>query len=303
MEGEEGKLFSDRAWAQQTQFRHLKGGAEGHRTHERSRCRQRNVDPRICSRVKSCTVVERALGVGRACHTERRGASPCVPGACAEAIDDAKPPAPAGRSGVHRSRRADGRRGRNLFRGGFTETVPVTVISDRAGLVMNPDAKVKMHGVQVGKVASIEELPNGQAAIHLAMDPSRLNSIPANVARRHRVVDGVRRQVRRIGPARRSRRRSRCTPARSLDAQHVTVEINTVFEQLTSVLSKIEPAKLNETLGATRHGVDGRGEKFGQMLSDLDAFLAKLEPSLPSAEPRHRRSRPACSTPTPTRRT
>jgi ABC-type transporter Mla subunit MlaD len=36
-----------------------------------------------------------------------------------------------------------------LFRGGFTKTVPVTVISQRAGLVMNPDAKVKMLGVQV----------------------------------------------------------------------------------------------------------------------------------------------------------
>ncbi|MGV0646790.1 MCE-family protein, partial [Mycolicibacterium sp. XJ879] len=27
-----------------------------------------------------------------------------------------------------------------LFRGDFTKTVPITVISDRAGLVMNPDA-------------------------------------------------------------------------------------------------------------------------------------------------------------------
>lgn len=31
-----------------------------------------------------------------------------------------------------------------LFRGDFTETVPLTVMADRAGLVMNPDAKVKM---------------------------------------------------------------------------------------------------------------------------------------------------------------
>ena len=68
-----------------------------------------------------------------------------------------------------------------LFRGSFTEAVPVTVVSRRAGLVMNPDAKVKMRGVQVGKVASIESRPNGQAALHLAMDPSQLGLIPANV--------------------------------------------------------------------------------------------------------------------------
>ena len=41
--------------------------------------------------------------------------------------------------------------------------------------------------------------PTAQAAIHLAMDPSQLHLIPSQRARRHRVVDGVRRQVRRAG--------------------------------------------------------------------------------------------------------
>src|SRR5271157_6451879 len=68
-----------------------------------------------------------------------------------------------------------------LFRGGFTSTVPVTVLSPRAGLVMNPDAKVKMRGVQVGKVDSIESRPNGQAVLHLAMQPADMHLIPANV--------------------------------------------------------------------------------------------------------------------------
>ncbi len=54
------------------------------------------------------------------------------------------------------------------------------MISERAGLVMNPDAKVQVRGVQVGKVASFEDLPDGGAALHLAMDPSRLSAIPAN---------------------------------------------------------------------------------------------------------------------------
>jgi phospholipid/cholesterol/gamma-HCH transport system substrate-binding protein len=67
-----------------------------------------------------------------------------------------------------------------------------------------------------------------------------------------------------------------------IDAQHVMVEVNTVFEQLTSVLSKIKPAKLNETLGAIASALSDRGEKLGQMLSDLDSYLAQLEPSLPA---------------------
>ena len=67
-----------------------------------------------------------------------------------------------------------------------------------------------------------------------------------------------------------------------LDAGHVTVEINTIFQQLSSVLSKIDPAKLNETLGAIAKALSGRGEQFGQTLRDLNAFLAKIEPSLPN---------------------
>ena len=45
-----------------------------------------------------------------------------------------------------------------MFSGGFTDSEPVTVTADRAGLVMDPDAKVKMRGVQVGRVASILSL-------------------------------------------------------------------------------------------------------------------------------------------------
>ncbi|OYV23970.1 MAG: MCE-family protein, partial [Mycobacterium sp. 20-66-4] len=68
-----------------------------------------------------------------------------------------------------------------LFQGSFTKTVPVTVVSPRAGLVMNPDAKVKMRGVEVGKVGSIDVRPNGQAVLNLEMQPSQMHLIPANV--------------------------------------------------------------------------------------------------------------------------
>jgi phospholipid/cholesterol/gamma-HCH transport system substrate-binding protein len=71
-------------------------------------------------------------------------------------------------------------------------------------------------------------------------------------------------------------------PGQELDAGRVTVEFNTIFQQLTSVLSKIQPDKLNATLGAISSAMDGRGEKFGQALTDLDRLLANLDPSLPN---------------------
>lgn len=168
-----------------------------------------------------------------------------------------------------------------LFNGSFAGTVPVTVLSPRAGLVMDPDAKVKMRGVEVGKVSSIESLQNGQAAIHLAMDPSLLHLIPANalVNITSTTVFGAK-FVELVPPAEPSTLRMRTGEV--LEAKRVTVEINTVFQRLTSVLSEIEPAKLNETLGAIASALSGRGREFGQMLSDLDAFLATLEPALPA---------------------
>ncbi|SPM40459.1 mammalian cell entry protein, partial [Mycobacterium numidiamassiliense] len=168
-----------------------------------------------------------------------------------------------------------------LFQGSFTKTVPVTVVSPRAGLVMNPDAKVKMRGVEVGKVGSIDVRPNGQAVLNLEMQPSQMHLIPANV-----LVDIVStsvfgaKYVDLIPPAEPSSQHLQ--PGAVLQNKDVTVEINTVFQQLTSVLSSIDPAKLNETLGAIASAVNGRGHKIGQTFADFDAFLAKQEPSLPA---------------------
>ena len=43
-----------------------------------------------------------------------------------------------------------------LFAGTLTRSVPVTLTSDRSGLVMESGAKVKLRGVEVGRVAGIE---------------------------------------------------------------------------------------------------------------------------------------------------
>lgn len=169
----------------------------------------------------------------------------------------------------------------SLFRGSFTKTVPVTVISDRAGLVMNPDAKVKMRGVQVGKVSSIEARPDGTAALHLAMDPSQLHLIPSNVGAdiASTTVFGAK-SVQLEAPSNPSPQILHA--GQVIQGQHVVVEINTVFQQLVSVLNKIDPVKLNQTLGAIATAFNGRGEKIGRTLTDFNAFLAKIEPSLPN---------------------
>jgi phospholipid/cholesterol/gamma-HCH transport system substrate-binding protein len=169
-----------------------------------------------------------------------------------------------------------------LFRGDFTDSVPVTLVSPRAGLVMNPEAKVKMRGVEVGKVGDpIRVRPDGKAVLTLEMYPSQIHLIPHNVLVdiASSTVFGAK-FIELIPPAEPSTQSLQAHQV--LEGKDVTVEINTVFQQLTQVLATIDPAKLSETLGALSSAVNGRGHKFGQMLSDLDAFLATQDPALPA---------------------
>jgi virulence factor Mce-like protein len=138
-----------------------------------------------------------------------------------------------------------------------------------------------MRGVLVGRVETIVDRPDGTAEIHLAMDPAKLSLIPSNV----RVDIGSTtvfgsKFVQLIPPAVPSGENMHA--GQVVRAEHVTVEINTEFQQLVSVLSSIEPEKLNQTLGAIATAMHGRGEKFGEAIANLDSFLATVEPSLPT---------------------
>jgi phospholipid/cholesterol/gamma-HCH transport system substrate-binding protein len=165
------------------------------------------------------------------------------------------------------------------FRGSFTPSSPVTVLTPRAGLVMNNDARVTMRGVEVGKVDSIEARPDGVAVLHLAMDPAQLHLIPGNVGVEiaSPTVFGAK-YVQLTPPDKPSPQPLRA--GQVLDARHVTVEINTIFDQLNSVLSSIDPAKMNETLGTLAKALDGRGQKLGEALVNLDEFFGTVNRSL-----------------------
>jgi phospholipid/cholesterol/gamma-HCH transport system substrate-binding protein len=169
------------------------------------------------------------------------------------------------------------------FRGSFTPSSPVTVLTPRAGLVMNNDARVTMRGVEVGKVDSIEARPDGVAVLHLAMDPAQLHLIPGNVGVEIAAptVFGAK-YVQLTPPDKPSPQPLRA--GQVLDARHVTVEINTIFDQLNSVLSSIDPAKMNETLGTLAKALNGRGQKLGEALVNLDEFFGTVNRSLPALD-------------------
>ena len=162
-----------------------------------------------------------------------------------------------------------------LFAGTFRSYVPVTLTSDRAGLVMETGAKVKLRGVQVGRVG---EITGGQGPASL-----RAGDRPGP----DQVHPGQRRAPR-SGPPPRSARSSstwsirrdpspqRLAAGAVLRSNNVTTEVNTVFQNVVDLLDKVDPAKLNAVLTALAEGVRGQGERIGQAITDPNQVLKAL---------------------------
>lgn len=169
-----------------------------------------------------------------------------------------------------------------MFAGGFTSTVPVTVTADRSGLVMEKDAKVKMRGVVVGHVKDVRQ-DLGGAVLDLAMDPSKLSMIPSNakVSIASTTVFGAK-TVNFSEPQNPST--DHLQPGATVGASNVTVEFNTLFQNLQSVLTAVQPEKLNATLGAISTALQGQGKPLGETLVKADKYLADMSPSLPALE-------------------
>src|ERR1700724_80233 len=145
------------------------------------------------------------------------------------------------------------------FSGKFQEFIPLTLVSNRAGLVMEPGAKVKLRGVQVGQVASIGTDVKA-AQLQLKMDPGPFRYLPSNLEPEIKSTTAFGSKfVDLIVPEHRSP--IGLKPGAVLHSRNVTVEVNTVFENLQSVVRAIDPAKLNGVLAAVAEGGRGKGER------------------------------------------
>lgn len=156
----------------------------------------------------------------------------------------------------------------------FTTTVPVTLTADRSGLVMEPYAKVKMRGVQVGRVATVSHGMNS-ATIQLYIDPAQIKNIPANVQARISATSLFGGKfVDLIYPTDPSPKR--LAAGAVLRSQNVAVEVNTVFDNLVKLINQIDPSKLNGVLSALAQGVGGKGREIGQSITDANDVLQQM---------------------------
>jgi phospholipid/cholesterol/gamma-HCH transport system substrate-binding protein len=169
------------------------------------------------------------------------------------------------------------------YSGYYIDKTKLTMLSDRAGLVMDPGSKVTYNGVQIGRVADIDEIQqDGKPAAKFTLDvyPKYLHLIPANVDARivATTVFGEK-YVSMTAPE--HPLPQRITPKNVIDARSVTTEVNTLFQTITSIAEKIDPVKVNLTLSAAAQALSGLGDKFGQSIINGSATLDEVNPRMP----------------------
>jgi phospholipid/cholesterol/gamma-HCH transport system substrate-binding protein len=165
-----------------------------------------------------------------------------------------------------------------IFNRSFASYVPVTLTSARAGLVMETGGKVKLRGVEVGRVAAIRSAVDS-VSLTLELFPDQIKYIPANVEAEIKATTAFgAKYVDLIEPERPEAKR--ISAGSVVHSRNVTTEVNTLFESLVSVVRQVDPQKLNGTLTALAEGLGGQGDRIGQAITDSNQVLLALNPRM-----------------------
>lgn len=166
-----------------------------------------------------------------------------------------------------------------LYTRAFANPAEITLETSRAGLVMDPGGKVKMRGVEIGRVGSVERAGDG-VHITLEIDRDKIEEIPADVVGEIRATTVFGAKYVELLPGSGDSDGALADGA-TIPASGVTTEINTVFDGLDRVLTGIDIASLNGTLTVLAQTLAGRGDDIASVAAQADAYLTKFEPLLP----------------------
>jgi phospholipid/cholesterol/gamma-HCH transport system substrate-binding protein len=165
------------------------------------------------------------------------------------------------------------------FQGALDRVVPVTVLASRAGLLMDVGAEVKVLGVTVGTVRSVTPTSDG-AELGVGLYPALIDKVPADVTAN--VVPLTIFGAKYIELVRPHEPSPPIKAGAVISGSRVALEINQTFEHVLDQLNAIEPSRLNLALTAVADALRGNGDKLGELATNLDGYLGRLNPSLPA---------------------
>lgn len=169
-----------------------------------------------------------------------------------------------------------------VYRQVFTPVVRITLEADSLGNQLDPRADVKLRGLLVGEVREVRA-DGTKATLDIALKPEHVAHIPSDVHARllPKTLFGEK-YVDLVAPARSAARPIRAGDVISQDRTRVGIELQQLMNDLLPLLRTVQPGKLNATLSAFATALDGRGDRIGDNLTRLEAYLRRLNPHLPS---------------------
>jgi phospholipid/cholesterol/gamma-HCH transport system substrate-binding protein len=169
-----------------------------------------------------------------------------------------------------------------VYRQVFTPVVRITLEADSLGNQLDPRADVKLRGLLVGEVREVHA-DGLKARLDIALKPEYVAFIPSDVHARllPKTLFGEK-YVDLVAPARSAARPIRAGDVISQDRTRVGIELQQLMNDLLPLLRTVQPAKLNATLSAFATALEGRGDRIGDNLTRLEAYLRRLNPHLPS---------------------
>jgi virulence factor Mce-like protein len=166
----------------------------------------------------------------------------------------------------------------------FTTVVPVTLTTDHAGNQMSTGDDVKVRGMLVGSVRSINSTGDG-AVLDLALQPGLVNQIPSNVtAQLLPTTLFGQRYVDLVIPASPSATPLAAGTVIGQDRSSTGIEVEKVLNDLMPVLQAVQPQKLSTTLTAIATALQGRGPQLRQTIDQLASYVGQVNPQLPTLE-------------------
>ncbi|POX47430.1 MCE family protein [Streptomyces sp. Ru72] len=169
-----------------------------------------------------------------------------------------------------------------VYQQAFTSVVRVTLQADSLGNQLEPRADVKLRGLLVGEVRAVHA-DGTKATLDLALKPQYVTFIPSDVHARllPKTLFGEK-YVDLVPPAGSTARPIRAGDVIAQDRTKTGIELQRLMNDLLPLLRTVQPGELNATLSAFATALEGRGDRIGDNLTRVEAYLRRLNPHLPS---------------------
>ncbi|QBR92429.1 MCE family protein [Nocardioides euryhalodurans] len=168
-----------------------------------------------------------------------------------------------------------------IFSKKFADYDEVSLQTSKIGLQLPQRADVKVRGVIVGEVLEFESDAEG-AVLTLGLYPGEIDTIPADVTGSivPKTLFGEKYVSLEI-PEGSQTGDAPLEVGQTIERTDVSIEVEKVLSDLYPLLRTVQPAELNMTLNAIATALEGRGERLGENLETLDAYLKRLNPQVP----------------------